>query len=107
MDITTNWLSSKILDLVVVLDRCLSETTFTQDRRLYVEDIASAARWLARLHQGEPVGSVASEILEPSTTKAFTDYWRQGVWGEMESRALSMLQEQVRGRLNDDTRVAE
>lgn len=96
MDITTDWLSSKILEFIAVLNRCLSETTFVEDRSLYTSDIAAATNWLTRLHEGEQASSIMNEILEPATAKQFTDYWRQGIWGEMESTALSTLQDDVR-----------
>ena len=96
MNITTDWLSARILEFIAVLDTCLSETTFIEDRRLYASDVAAAANWLARLRGGELAPSIANEILEPATAKQFTDYWRQGIWGEMESAALGKLQDDIR-----------
>ncbi len=99
MNITADWLSSAIRAFVDILERCLSETTFPEDRRLYSDDIAAAEGWLTRLRSGEPPTTVAAEILAPATAKQFTDYWRQGVWGDMESTALQRLQDVVRQRL--------
>ena len=96
MKITSDWLSMRILEFIAVLDTCLTETTFVEDRRLYASDVAVAANWLARLHGGEQASLVANEILEPATAKQFTDYWRQGAWGERESAALSNLQDDIR-----------
>lgn len=99
MDVTTEWLSTKILEFIAVLNTCLSETSFAEDRPIYADDIAAATDWLTRLHKGEQASSVAHEILEPATAKQFTDYWRQGVWGEMESAALDALQGYIRESL--------
>lgn len=99
MNITTDWLSTKILEFIAILKSCLSETTFFEDRCLYASDLAAAANWLARLHGGERAPSIANEILEPATAKQFTDYWRQGVWGERESAALMDLQDSIRSKL--------
>lgn len=98
MSTTSDWLSSEILDFIAVLNRCLAETTFVQDRRLYADDIAAATAWLVRLKKGGEASTIATEILEPATTKQFTDYWRQGVWGEIESKALSTLKDRIRER---------
>ena len=98
MNITTDWLSAKVVDFIAVLKNCMSETTFSEDRRLYADDIASAAARLARLQKGEQAPSIADEILEPATAKQFTDYWRQGVWGERESKALMDLQNSIRDK---------
>lgn len=98
MNITTDWLSAKIVEFIAVLKACLSETTFAEDRRLYASDIAAAAAWLSRLQGGEQAPAIADEILEPATAKQFTDYWRQGLWGERESKALMDLQDSIRNR---------
>lgn len=98
MNIPTDWLLTKIVEFIAVLNTCLSETTFSEDRSLYASDIAAATTWLTRLRGGEQASSIADEILEPATAKQFTDYWRQGIWGERESKALMDLQECIRNR---------
>lgn len=100
MNTAADWLSSAILRFIAVLNRCLSDTTFVEDRRLYTDDLVAANVWLNRLRDGESAAVIAATILEPSTAKQFTDYWRQGVWGDMESEALSALQEKIRRQLN-------
>lgn len=100
MNITTVWLCSAIREFIAILDRCSSETTFVEDRRLYADDLAAANTWLARLDAGEPPDEIAAEILAPATAKQFTDYWRQGVWGDMESTALNTLQDTIRRQLH-------
>jgi len=89
-------LASKILDFLAVLHSCLSETTYTQDRSIYASDIAIVVGWLVKLHQGQAANDVANLIVDSSTTKGFTDYWRQGHWGDLEARALNDLQSWVR-----------
>lgn len=98
MNITNDWLSAKVVEFIAVLNACLSETTFSEDRRLYAGDIAAATIWLTRLQEGEQAPLVAGEILQPITAKQFTDYWRQGRWGERESKALMDLQDSIRNR---------
>ena len=98
MNITSSWLSSAILAFVATLNRCLSDTTYVEDKRLYADDLKVANMWLNRLGNGESANVIATQILEPATAKQFTDYWRQGVWGDMESAALSALQEKIRQR---------
>jgi hypothetical protein len=85
-------LASKILDFLVVLHRCLSETPYSEDRSIYASDIATAVSWLLKLHQGQAANDVANGIVDSSTTKHFTDYWRHGNWGDLEARALNDLQ---------------
>ena len=100
MKITTDWLSSAIRAFLSILNRCLNETTFVEDRRLFAADLAAANAWLTRLDAGEPPSAIAAEILAPGTAKQFTDYWRQGVWGDLESTALSTLQNTIRRQLD-------
>jgi len=100
MKITSDWLSSAIRAFISILYRCLNETTFVEDRRLYAADLAAANTWLTRLEAGEPSGAIAAEILAPATAKQFTDYWRQGVWGDLESAALNTLQDTIRRQLD-------
>ena len=96
MNISTDWLISKILDFLTVLYKCFSETTYAQDRSLYANDIATAVGWLVRLHQGAIADEVARDIVNSSTTKHFTDYWKQGSWGDLEAQAVKELQEAIR-----------
>lgn len=96
---TSNWLGEWILDFLSVIDRCRKETSFAEDRRLYKEDMAHAAGWLVRLHQGEEVSSVAGDILDPATDKSFTDYWKGGEWGDREAEALAELQNRIKQEL--------
>lgn len=99
MAITADWLSSAVRAFIAVVERCLYETTVVEDRRLYGADLAAANAWLARLSTGEQPAAIAAEILAPATAKQFTDYWRQGVWGDLESTALSTLQSTIRRQL--------
>lgn len=96
MQIDKALLASKILDFLAVLHRCHSETTYTQDRSIYASDIATAVGWLVKLDQGEAPDDVAKIIIDSSTTKGFTDYWRQGHWGDLEARALNDLQSWIK-----------
>ena len=80
-----------ILDFMATVSRCRSETTYAQDRRLYTSDLANAAEWLVQIHQGMPITEVKRRVLSSQTEKAFSDYWRQGKWGELESEALQVM----------------
>lgn len=100
MKITTDWLSSAIRAFIAILNRCLNETTYVEDRRLYADDLAAVNAWLTRLGAGESPSVIAAEILAPATAKQFTDYWRQGVWGDLESAALNTLQDTIRRQLD-------
>jgi hypothetical protein len=95
MSADADWLVSKVLDFLAVLHKCFMETTYSEDRSLYAMDIAAATGWLVRLHQGESIDGVVAQILDSSTNKQFTDYWRKGKWGELESRGLSELQQEL------------
>lgn len=99
MSNTTIWLLKEIAEFIVVLNTCLDETNFVEDRHLYADDIAVAVDWLNRLQAGTQAVVIASQILESSTSKHFTEYWRQGAWGEMESKALADLQSNIRSKL--------
>lgn len=96
MQIEREFLTSNILDFLSVLDKCLSETTYAQDRPIYASDMATAASWLVRLHQNQSPADVANIIIDSSTTKYFTDYWRQGDWGKLQAKALKELQDSIK-----------
>lgn len=99
MTITCDSLSSVTRTFISVVERCLAETTSAEDRHLYAGDLAAANAWLTRLAAGEPPTAIAAEILDPATAKQFTDYWRRGVWGDLESTALDALQKSIRREL--------
>ena len=94
------WLKEKIIEFMIVIDDCLSSTSYSNDRPIYMSDLVAAARWLMKLYKGEPVSNIYREILNDKTNKHFGDYWRQGPWGENEAIALANLQEQIRSRFN-------
>lgn len=96
MSLSKEYLHTAIMEFISILHRCLAETNYSGDRALYRSDIATSARWLVRLHKEHAPQNVAKEIIDPSTTKHFTDYWRHGEWGELQTKALKELQESIR-----------
>ena len=94
------WLKEKIIEFMIIIDDCLSTTTYANDRHVYMSDLVAAARWLINLYKGEPVINICHDILSEKTNKHFGDYWRQGSWGENEANTLATLQEQIRSRFN-------
>lgn len=89
---------SMIMDFLIVVHKCFHETTYAQDKALYANDIAMAVGWLVKLHQCEAPKDVATAIVDSSTTKYFTDYWKSGHWGGLEAEALKHLQDTIRSR---------
>ena len=71
------WLQEKIIEFMIIIDDCLSTTTYSNDRSIYMSDLVAAARWLMKLYKGEPVINICREILDDKTNKHFGDYWRQ------------------------------
>lgn len=91
-----NWLQEQILDFMSVIEQNLRSTTYANDRAVYLTDLATAAKWLVRLHKNVPPERVAGEIVSAQTDKYFGDYWRQGKWGDEEVKALKNLQDAIR-----------
>ena len=90
------WLRERIIEFMSVVEENLSSTTYTNDRSVYMADLALIAKWLIKLHKKVPPAEVAEEIINPQTDKQFGDYWRQGKWGENEAAALKALQDAIR-----------
>lgn len=88
-----NELARRILDFTATVVECLDDTSYANDRPVYTQDLAVAARWLVRLHRGEPVRDVARAISSPTAGKALTDYYRSGIWGDRHNAAAAALQE--------------
>ena len=94
------WLQEKILDFMITIEDCLISTTYTSDRTLYTNDLATAARWLIKLYKKEPIINICCEIVSTKTSKYFGDYWKQGSWGNNEMKSLNILQEQIKSKFN-------
>jgi hypothetical protein len=62
---------------------------------VYAQDLAVAVGWMVALKKGVDPGKIIEKIRSSETDKCFGDYWRSGVWGEKELRALKELQAQV------------
>jgi hypothetical protein len=90
------WLMDKILEFMSILDDCLRSTTYADDRPIYTNDLAVASAWLIKLYKGVCLVDIYNDIISDHTSKQFTDYWRQGLWGETESRAITALQGDIR-----------
>ena len=93
---SSSQLTQEILDFMVVIHECYSNTTFANDRSVYAKDLAIAMGWIAELRAGAGVKNVRDEILSPTTDKHFGDYWRQGNWGNKEASALKELKDNIR-----------
>jgi hypothetical protein len=98
MDKDKEWLQGKIFEFMVVIEECLSSTTFAVDRNIYTNDLAEAAKWVINLYKGVSLKQLCEDILSNQTSKFFGDYWRQGPWGEKEAIALSTLREEIKAR---------
>lgn len=85
----------KILDFMTVIHECYSKTTFANDRSVYAKDLATAMGWIIELRAGTNIQIVKNRILSSDTEKHFGDYWRQGEWGDNESRALKKLKNTI------------
>ena len=92
-------LAKEIINFITVLDSCLIETTYANDREVYLKDIARAVHWLAELNRGADPQKVKEHILSPQTDKNFGDYWRNGVWGDREMAALKKLQVAIQSQV--------
>ncbi len=98
MDAETIWLRDRVVEFLGILQDCLRETKYTQDRVAYTQDVVSAASWIVDLHRGRSADSLKTEILAPETDKTFGDYYRQGEWGKRSSDGLQALREDVISR---------
>jgi hypothetical protein len=88
----TPGLADRIIDFMGIVVDCLDSTSCANDRPVYTQDLALAARWLVRLHRGEPVRDVARDVSSPATGKMLTDQYRAGHWGERHNAAAVALQ---------------
>ena len=95
MKIDRDQLIQKILDFMTVIHECYSNTTFSNDRSVYAQDLVAAMGWIVELRSGTDVEIVRDRILSPATEKHFGDYWRQGDWGDKESNALKQLKDSI------------
>jgi len=86
----------EIFEFLCVLDDCIKNTEYSEDRARYAYDIAKVAEWIVRLYRKEPESSVAADIVNSKTAKFMTDYWKKGRWGEVQSHALAKLQDKIR-----------
>jgi hypothetical protein len=88
-------LQTKIIEFMAVINDCLVGTNVAKDRDIYRRDIAIAAQWLIDLNKGVDPEEIVDEIKNSQTDKHFSDYWRQGAWGDMEIKALKRLQKSI------------
>ena len=89
-------LKNRILSFIIELHECYKNTKFPEDRALYANDIALAIGWISDIEKIGNVDEVVNTILDPETSKSFTDYWKKGEWGDHEAKALMRLKEELR-----------
>lgn len=90
------WLQNSIIEFISILEDCMLNTTYEKDKEIYKNDIINATIWLIKLHKGTVISDVAKEISDSQTSKIFTDYWRNGKWGEIQGAALFKLQNKIK-----------
>ena len=95
MKITSDQLIQEILDFMIVIHECYSDTTFANDRSVYAQDLTEAMGWIVEIKNYVDAEGVITKILSSATGKHFGDYWRQGAWGDKEANALKKLQEHI------------
>ena len=88
-------LQTLLLDFLETVYQCATKTLSTSDKQLFTNDLLTVCNWLIKLHRGEEVTLIACEIVDCSTTKQFTDYWKGDPWGSLECEALNQLQKQI------------
>jgi hypothetical protein len=96
----TQWIVEKIFEFMSIINECIISTTYSNDREIYMKDLATVAIWLVRIHKKENIVNLAMEIVSVKTTKYFGDYWKRSPWGEKEIEALENLQDQIKNRFN-------
>ena len=99
--ISKEWLLHKIIEFLILIYDCKKETTYTDDRCLYAEDLSYVTGWLKALEVSNDTNEVINDILSSKTDKYF-DYWRQGKWGEKELRGLKELRSAIKKELPEN-----
>lgn len=91
----TSWLTTEILNFMTIINKCLVETSYADDRLYYEKDLAYTAKWLIMIHQDMGEDKVIDDILDSSTSKFFYDVFKKGVYGDLEAEGFKTLQSSV------------
>lgn len=89
------FLVNKILEFIEVIYECHSDTTFLNDRSVYKEDLVVAIGWIIELRSGVNYEYIREKILSKNTNKYFSDYWRQGDWGDRLLSSFERLKDSI------------
>ncbi|MBC7510219.1 MAG: hypothetical protein H7320_15965 [Ferruginibacter sp.] len=80
-----------------IITFCISNTEYQDDVAIYQRDYQFIQQFIDSLLLGKKhVDEIVHMILEPQTAKIFTDYWRQGRYGDIECKGFYKLCDEVR-----------
>lgn len=88
-------LFNAVMKFLKVTNECLEQTNYAEDRRAYEKDIALCSTWLIKLYDKVNVEIIISEIKAAQTDKNILDYYKRGIFGEKQAKALIVLQNEI------------
>ena len=83
-------------DFKRVIEKCLLETKFEDDKPIYRNDLKEVDSFICEINFEGNLSKVIDRLLEKQTAKVFTDYWRKGDWGDIHYDAFNTWRRKVR-----------
>jgi hypothetical protein len=79
-----------------VIEYCIINTEFKKELKIYQRDLVFINKLIKDLLEKKNPAAIREIILDPQTSKIFTDYWRHGKCGDLHNAAFLKLVKEIR-----------
>lgn len=85
----------KLMDFLKICYDCLMQTPYSSDKVAFQSDINICVGWLLKIHDDVPIKEIIDDILDSSTSKHFFDYYKEGVYGDIQAKGFADFQTEI------------
>lgn len=75
---------------------CIKNTGYKKDLNIYIRDLTFLEEWIIELNKNKNTATIKDKILDIKTAKILSDYWRQGICGELHNEAYLKLISEIK-----------
>lgn len=86
-----NNLTEEIMEFLKVTYECYKTTNYAEDRKAFESDIALCVGWLISIYNDDNIQKTINDILDTSTSKHISDFYKQGIFGDKQAKAFTRL----------------
>ena len=85
----------KLMEFLKITYDCYKSTNYIEDRKAFQSDIVLCTSWLIKAYENTPISEILEDIFDASTSKHMFDYYKQGVYGNIQEKAFVKFKKEL------------